>query len=66
MYTITPYFDNEIEYMNFKKFPDDISWLYKIIDLTHVSDQQELKGSKISFQRAWINGKINFDFHFKS
>ena len=31
MYTVAPYFDTKIEYMNFKNNPDDISLLWKII-----------------------------------
>ena len=32
MYTVTPYFDTEIKFMNLKNNPDDISLLCKIIE----------------------------------
>ena len=40
LYTVTPYFDNEIEYMNFLNNPDDISLLYQIID--HRANKKEV------------------------
>ena len=33
MYTVSPYFDTEIEYMNLKNNPDDISYCIRYNEL---------------------------------